>query len=450
MSEIAIRAVGLSKLYRLGRKQERYRTMQDSLVSSVKTPARWLRERMKGSASERRKDEETIWALKDISFEIKRGEVLGIIGANGAGKSTLLKVLARITEPTKGYADINGRVGSLLEVGTGFHPELTGRENIFLSGSILGMRSSEIERHFDSIVGFAEVEKFIDTTVKHYSSGMYLRLAFAVAAHLDPEILVVDEVLAVGDAMFQMKCIGKMQEVGESGRTVLFVSHDMTAIQRLTETSLLLRGGEVDFWGTTSEAITRYTSPLTAKKDDLATRRARKGDGVVRITSIDFYDADGLPVEAVGSGESVTIVVGYSADLKALQPGDIALDMRFKDALGHPIVTFSTRFSAPKETSAPSKGGVMVCHIPSLALAEEIYGVDLWLAYRGGLSDQLLGAGTLRVVTANYYETGQSPVKRKHGATLMQHEWSLREDFEGADIGKTDDDLLLELVGTSL
>ncbi|MCP9496607.1 MAG: ABC transporter ATP-binding protein [Pyrinomonadaceae bacterium MAG19_C2-C3] len=448
MSEIAIRAVGLSKLYHIGRKQERYRTLQESLVSSVKTPARWLRGLANGAARERRNSEDTIWALKDISFEIKRGEVLGIIGANGAGKSTLLKVLARITEPSKGYADINGRVGSLLEVGTGFHPELTGRENISLSGSILGMRRREIERHFDSIVGFAEVEKFIDTAVKHYSSGMYLRLAFAVAAHLDPEILVVDEVLAVGDAMFQMKCIGKMQEVGESGRTVLFVSHDMTAIQRLTETSLLLRGGEIDFWGSTSEAITRYTSPLTGKKDDLATRRTRKGDGVVRINSIDFYDEQGLPIEAVGSGESVTVVIGYSADLKSLHPGDIALDMRFKDALGHPIVTFSTRFSAPKETSAPSKNGVMVCRIPNLALAEEIYNIDLWLAYRGGLSDHLLGAGALRVVTANFYETGQSPVKRKHGATLMQHEWSFGGGFDGASLVKADEDLLLEMTAS--
>jgi len=224
MNDVAIRVENLGKLYHLG-KRERYRTLRDTLVASIAAPFRRLRSGPSSSGGP-----ETIWALKDVSFEVKHGEVIGIIGRNGAGKSTLLKILSRITEPTEGQATISGRVGSLLEVGTGFHPELTGRDNIFLNGAILGMKKAEIERKFDEIVAFAEVERFIDTPVKHYSSGMYVRLAFAVAAHLEPEILIVDEVLAVGDVAFQKKCLGKMGEASRSGRTVLFVSHNMAAV----------------------------------------------------------------------------------------------------------------------------------------------------------------------------------------------------------------------------
>src|SRR5262245_5151575 len=222
MTVLALRVEGLGKEYRIGGRQERYRTIRDSLAAAV-------------SARLRRKqsDQERFWALKDVSFEVKKSEVLGVIGRNGAGKSTLLKILSRITEPTTGCAEIYGRVGSLLEVGTGFHNELTGRENIYLNGAILGMKRREIERKFDEIVAFAEVEKFIDTPVKHFSSGMYLRLAFAVAAHLETEILLVDEVLAVGDAEFQKKCLGKVGEVAQAGRTVLFVSHNMAALRSL-------------------------------------------------------------------------------------------------------------------------------------------------------------------------------------------------------------------------
>ena len=226
MSDLAIRVNGLSKKYYIGGRQERYKTLRDTLTDAVAAPFRRVGKLLRRDFSpftSHFSPDETIWALKDVSFEVKQGEVVGIIGRNGAGKSTLLKILSRITEPTEGYADIYGRVGSLLEVGTGFHPELTGRENIYLNGAILGMNRVEINKKFDEIVSFAEVEKFIDTPVKHYSSGMYLRLAFAVAAHLEPEILLVDEVLAVGDAEFQKKCMGKMGDVAKEGRTVLFV-----------------------------------------------------------------------------------------------------------------------------------------------------------------------------------------------------------------------------------
>jgi lipopolysaccharide transport system ATP-binding protein len=255
MTDLAIKVDGLSKRYQLGEAQGPYATLRDQVHRWASAPLRALRRR--GGRSNPRT---SFWALKDVSFEVARGEVLGIIGRNGAGKSTLLKILSRVAEPTEGSADIYGRVGSLLEVGTGFHPELTGRENVYLNGAILGMRRSEIGRKFDDIVSFAEVEKFIDTPVKHFSSGMYMRLAFAVAAHLDPEILIIDEVLAVGDANFQKRCLGKIGEVAQGGRTVLFVSHNMAAVQSLCRTVAFLEDGTVAAIGSSTEVIHRYLS----------------------------------------------------------------------------------------------------------------------------------------------------------------------------------------------
>ncbi|HEY80660.1 MAG TPA: ABC transporter ATP-binding protein, partial [Caldilineae bacterium] len=239
---LAIRATHLGKQYRIGAAPQRYNTLRDSLGGMLKAPIRRIRQGFMPAADDA---QNIIWALQDVSFDVEQGQVLGIIGRNGAGKSTLLKILSRVTEPSAGEVQIRGRVGSLLEVGTGFHPELTGRENIYLNGAILGMQRVEIERKFDEIVDFSGVEKFIDTPVKRYSSGMYLRLAFAVAAHLEPEILVVDEVLAVGDAEFQRKCLGKMSDVAQEGRTVLFVSHNMSAILRLTDEAIVLDRGRL-------------------------------------------------------------------------------------------------------------------------------------------------------------------------------------------------------------
>jgi len=283
MRDIAIKCEGLSKRYRIG-EQERYKALRDVIADGLYAPIKWARTALDGrrmtvdgngagprssflghpSSVAGRSDH--IWALDDVSFEVKHGEVVGIIGRNGAGKSTLLKILSRITKPTKGQAEIHGRVGSLLEVGTGFHPELTGRENIYLNGAILGMRRAEIDRKFDEIVAFAEVERFIDTPVKRYSSGMYVRLAFAVAAHMETEILLVDEVLAVGDAQFQKKCLKRMQEVGGQGRTVLFVSHDMTAIQTLCPRALYLEAGRIVGEGTASEQIESYLNDYGSRK----------------------------------------------------------------------------------------------------------------------------------------------------------------------------------------
>jgi len=263
LSYTAIKVESLAKRYKIGRYQAPYKTIVESVTKAfTSNPIEMFKNRQQ--------PHDYFWALKDISFEVKQGEVIGVIGHNGAGKSTLLKILSRITEPTSGVADIYGRVGSLLEVGTGFHMELTGRENIYLSGAILGMKKYDIDRHFDEIVAFAEVEKFIDTPVKHYSSGMHLRLAFAVAAHLEPEILLIDEVLAVGDLAFQKKCLNKMEDVATQGRTILFVSHNMGAIKELCQSALVLKNGKVDYHGTVVSGIQHYTrNVLNTESEDL-------------------------------------------------------------------------------------------------------------------------------------------------------------------------------------
>ena len=255
MTDTVIRVEGLSKQYRIGARRKPYSTLRESIAAACRAPfRRW---------GGRRRPEPLFWALRDLSFEVRAGEVLGVIGRNGAGKSTLLKILSRITEPAEGMAEITGRVGSLLEVGTGFHNELSGRDNIYLNGAILGMKRTEIARKFDEIVAFAEVEEFVDTPVKHYSSGMYLRLAFAVAAHLEPEILLIDEVLAVGDAAFQKKCMGQMGKVAQQGRTVLFVSHNMAAVRALCTRVAYLEQGRLDFIGDPAQAIRRYNESAT-------------------------------------------------------------------------------------------------------------------------------------------------------------------------------------------
>ena len=267
MNEIAIRCVGLSKRYRIGQ-QEPYRALRDVIAQGAATPFRRLRSALASNGNGKAKTESSnsnsIWALDDVSFEIRRGDVVGIIGRNGAGKSTLLKILSRITKPTRGYADINGRVGSLLEVGTGFHPELTGRENIYLNGAILGMRKAEIERKFDEIVAFAEVEQFIDTPVKRYSSGMYVRLAFAVAAHMETEILLVDEVLAVGDAQFQKKCFSKMSQIRNQGKTIVLVSHNMAAVRSICNQGLHLQHGRAVIQADVNQVVDAYLAETEA------------------------------------------------------------------------------------------------------------------------------------------------------------------------------------------
>ncbi|MCW5875569.1 MAG: ABC transporter ATP-binding protein [Anaerolineales bacterium] len=325
MTDYAIRVEGLGKQYPLGGKVERYRTLRDTIADAVTWPVRMLK-------GDLRRHAERIWALKDVSFDVRQGQVLGVIGRNGAGKSTLLKILSRVTDPTAGYAHINGRVGSLLEVGTGFHPELTGRENIYLNGAILGMKRREIAAKFDEIVEFSDVARFIDTAVKHYSSGMYLRLAFSVAAHLEPEILVVDEVLAVGDAEFQRKCLGKMGEVAEAGRTVLFVSHNMSAILRLTEESIVLDKGQMVYRAPTSQAVDYYmASGLSQSGERTWEPEEMPADAApFRPLAVRVKDPNGKVVDTVQSPQPVEIEVEYelSQPVQGLRLGIYLQTMR--------------------------------------------------------------------------------------------------------------------------
>jgi lipopolysaccharide transport system ATP-binding protein len=364
----AISVKNLGKQYKIGAAQQKfqYNMFRDVIMDTLMTPVRVFRA-LRGQGMRGATNTSLIWALNDVSFDLEEGKVLGIVGRNGAGKSTLLKILSRVTEPTTGTVSVRGRVGSLLEVGTGFHPELTGRENIYMNGAILGMKSAEIDRKFDEIVDFSEVGQFIDTPVKRYSSGMYLRLAFAVAAHLEPEILVVDEVLAVGDAEFQRKCLGKMGDVAQQGRTVLFVSHNMSAILRLTQEAIVLKKGQLIKRAPTAEAVDYY----------LSSGQAESGERIwgvedVPVTSAPFKpvairikDRGGKVVDTVRSTEPVTVEWEYQLDapVTGLRVGMYLSSMR-----GEYIFTsFDTDDAAQFEQFGARKAGRYIsrCHIPA-------------------------------------------------------------------------------------
>jgi lipopolysaccharide transport system ATP-binding protein len=372
-----IRAIGLGKRYELGRTLQRDRTLRESVVESVGELMRTIR---RGGAQA---DDRELWALRDASFEIAEGEAVGLIGANGAGKSTLLKLLSRVTAPTTGRAEIHGRVGSLLEVGTGFHPDLTGRENVFLNGAILGMRGSEIARKFDEIVAFAEVERFLDTPVKRYSSGMYLRLAFAVAAHLEPEVLLVDEVLAVGDAAFQRKCLGKMGDVAASGRTVVFVSHNMDAVLRLCTRALLLEHGRVAESGPSSEVVAGYlarggTGAPPAQWIDLADA-PRRGSAEARFTRV-RYAIPGEPGRVPRPGGPVRFDLEIESDV-AQTISSVAVVLRSQTGVML-LVADIIEWGAPM-TLAPGRNAVRF-DIAALNLTSGTYGVTLWMSHAIG------------------------------------------------------------------
>jgi lipopolysaccharide transport system ATP-binding protein len=328
MADPIISVENLGKRYRIRHQQQPYQTLRDSLTAAAQG---WLA----GRSATATQSEEDFWALKDVSFEVNQGDVVGVIGRNGAGKSTLLKILSRITEPTTGRIRLKGRVASLLEVGTGFHPELTGRENIFLNGAILGMTKTEIRRHFDEIVAFSEVERFLDTPVKHYSSGMYVRLAFAVAAHLEPEILVVDEVLAVGDAAFQDKCLGKIATIASHGRTVLFVSHQLEMIDRLTAKTVWLDRGTVRAIGCTAEVVSEYLRISENRPGDLTAYRTRRELGSAQITSITTRTSAGEAKSIFRQGEPLVVSVSVSAPRPMLLDVGVVIE----DARDHALFT---------------------------------------------------------------------------------------------------------------
>lgn len=366
----AIRVSHLGKQYRLGGPKEQYLTFRDAIVNTLKAPLK---------AFHPPKSEETFWALKDVSFEVEQGDVVGIIGRNGAGKSTLLKILSRITTPTEGTVELHGRVGSLLEVGTGFHPEMTGRENIFLNGSILGMKKTEIEEKFDEIVKFSEIEKFLDTPVKRYSSGMYVRLAFAVAAHLDPEILLVDEVLAVGDAQFQKKCLGKMGEVAKEGRTVLFVSHSMPMIASLCRQCILLVGGRIQMKGDTGEVIASYMTSASGTPAfvDYTQSSSPPGDSLAALSAGWIENNSGERAFEINIDEPFRICMRYRV-LKDVSKTPFP-NFHIFDSFGQCVFVTSPVI----DNDQPSASGeyCAVCEIPANFMNDGIFSVHLALTF---------------------------------------------------------------------
>jgi lipopolysaccharide transport system ATP-binding protein len=377
MGPIAIRAEHLSKQYRIGARQAMYRTIRETLTDTALSPLR----RLRGAPSN---FQDTIWALDDVSFEIGRGDAVGIIGRNGAGKSTLLKVLSRITWPTRGRVELFGRVGSLLEVGTGFHHELTGRENIYLNGAILGMNRREIERKFDEIVAFSEVEKFLDTPVKYYSSGMYVRLAFAVAAHLEPEILVVDEVLAVGDAQFQKKCLGKMGEVEKEGRTILFVSHNMAAVLSLCSQCILLKEGKVEIIGPARMVAEHYMASGIALNGEVQFADSPSStEKPFRFQKVTLRTPTGEVSSQVDLLEGVTVQLTY----RIIRPlRRVKTSFRLRNAAGVIVLGTGDIDEDPlPRLNAERIPGMYVarCHIPRKFLRPGRYSIDIWAGYPG-------------------------------------------------------------------
>ncbi|OQB74218.1 MAG: Teichoic acids export ATP-binding protein TagH [Deltaproteobacteria bacterium ADurb.Bin135] len=364
---------------------------------------------------------EEVWALKDVSFEIKRGEAVGIIGRNGAGKSTLLKILSRITEPTTGRVTIKGRVASLLEVGTGFHSELTGRENIYLNGTILGMTRAEIKKKFDEIVAFSEVERYLDTPVKRYSSGMYVRLAFAVAAHLEPEILVVDEVLAVGDAEFQKKCLGKMGDVAQEGRTVLFVSHNMVAVHQLCQSGIVLKQGIVSFLGDIKNTINQYVQDVrTVVAVNLAERPDRQGSQWLKFTNVEFFDTEGNKLRQVISGQDILMRFYYVSD-RMMRNATINVAFNVRSSQGY-LLTNLNSIDVGKSSMDLYKRGFFQCEWPRFNLRSGSYDCALFCAVNGDIVDWLQSAFTIHVEDGDFFNTG-SIINREQGDILCPYDW---------------------------
>lgn len=417
MSDTVIRVENLGKKYIIGdRKGGRYTALRDVIVNGAKSLGHQFQKPFGKRSFEPRVEE--FWALKDVSFEVKQGDRIGIIGRNGAGKSTLLKILSRITEPTTGRITVRGRVASLLEVGTGFHPELTGRENIYLNGAILGMSKAEIKRKFDEIVAFAEVEKFLDTPVKHYSSGMYVRLAFAVAAHLEPEILVVDEVLAVGDVAFQNKCLGKMEEVTKEGRTVLFVSHNMGAITNLCSSSIFLDRGQVIFTGSSYEGVSKYLDSVTERCG--GELFLEKSSSAAYFTRIAILDTDDEPTTTV----DLTLGFKVTFEYDVLQPIDgLNLAVSLYDNHGSHIF-YSSLSKSPSPITQNHQPGHYVAEVdfPKDFMAPGTYTIRSVL-YQGSdyvfdSRDNVIGFSVVDSGSREYIYEGQDL-----GSILVNFEW---------------------------
>ena len=417
----AITVENLSKRYRLGHKVERAASAGQALKNAVAAPFRYLKYRLSDAS-----DEDTLWACRDISFEVGQGQVIGIIGANGAGKSTLLKILSRITDPSEGRAIIRGRVNALLEVGVGFHPELTGRENVFLNAALHGMSARETRTKLDEIVTFTGVERFLDTPVKRYSSGMRVRLGFAVAAHLEPDILIVDEVLAVGDMAFQNKCLGKMKDVTSEGRTVLFVSHNMPAVQHLCDACIMLERGRVVANGATGEVIKRYmennqAAVVHAARASLADVR-REGNGQARFEWVELRNGDGQPTQEFQMGEGMTFRM--SAVSRAAIPQAKAAVM-ISDAMGRVIVECSSEKHANRHFALePGQPLVISARLPDQNLLPGRYNVKITLkdVQAGQMIDSVQAAHSFDIIPANVFGTGR--LLQSDGAVFLRSTWS--------------------------
>lgn len=424
MSDPAVQIRNIAKRYRRGavtRKTLRDEIRYQWLKRTGRDPSQYM-----GKLGWKVSNPE-YWALKDISFDVEQGEVMGILGRNGAGKSTLLKILGRITEPTRGEAVLNGRVASLLEVGTGFHPELTGRENIYLNGTMMGMKKREIDATFDEIVAFSEIDQFIDTPVKRYSSGMYVRLAFAIAAHLQPEILFIDEVLAVGDVAFQRKCIGKMGSIAKEGRTLLFVSHNMAAMQSLCSRCVWIHEGVVAGMGRPKEIITQYLNTQTRVESQgdgplyqLEALKDRSGNGHVKLTSFAMVNEQGTPLLAVQSGDMVTLRLGYAANADRTQLVNIKLTIHQSFSQDPLAVCDAMKMNVPFEDIG--SGGFFDLRIDRLPLGEGRYRISASITVNGAEADTPSnGVGYIQVVAGDFYGTGRAT---PNSPLLLDGDWS--------------------------
>ncbi len=422
-TELAVHAEGVGKRYVLGQLSSGYELLSEAV-------GRRLRSLTNRSARQGRTE---FWALRDVGFEVAKGETFGIIGHNGAGKSTLLKILSRVTPPTTGEVRMRGRVGALLEVGTGFHAELTGRENIYLNGAILGMRRQEIDRKFEEIVEFAEVTRFIDTPVKRYSSGMYLRLAFSVAAHLEPEVLIVDEVLSVGDLAFQEKCLGRMEDVASEGRTVLFVSHNLTAVSKLCPRSMLLVRGEKITEGPTAGVIDHYIADARRRAGtSLIEREDRQGSGRLRFDDIGFRDG-GRVVDAPVTGRDLELVLGYHApDGNAIAAPRVVITVT--TLMGQLMLHLESDVAGDRLDRLPPSGEVR-CTLPRLPLPAGRYAVTVAAAVGEEMLDWVSHASDLTVTEGDYFGTGQRP-SEGHPSVLVEQRWAVVErDLEAVPVG---------------
>jgi lipopolysaccharide transport system ATP-binding protein len=416
MSDIAIKVEGIGKEYKIGRKKSGDLRESFTHFLSLFSQSPALKPQ-----SLNPQPSKTFWALKDISFEVKQGEAVGIIGRNGAGKSTLLKVLSRITRPTTGRFEINGRVSSLLEVGTGFHPELTGQENIYLNGTILGMRRAEIKDKFDEIIAFSGVEEFIDTPVKHYSSGMKVRLAFSVAAHLEPEILIIDEVLAVGDAEFQKKCLGKMEDVAGEGRTVLFVSHNMGAVERLCNSGIFLEAGKIIEKGTADYTIQKYLTSFESFQNNINQRTDRTGNGELVIEKIMLKNEHDQLIDQVHTGQNFFVDLYYSKKVDS-NLDRVICSISIKTSMGVPVFLIHNRM-----TNEPfqkiGNNGVIRCAVKNLPLTASSYYLSYSLIYDGQYLNALENAQKLQVISGKFYNSSEIP-PHSHSISLLDASWS--------------------------